>query len=118
MMEEQRLPESPNSDSIRRVIQEHPELPIIVLASNDVYQDTDWTLCTTVNAHVGCYLDMVTPFNPDRVYTDITEDEYERDLRNYVAEGTPPSEREDVFTRYQIEYDRYWKKAIILFASF
>ena len=104
-----------SAKELRRFLIENPDLPLVVFAGNDANcGDYSYTSCSSVQAYVGEFLDCKQKVNDERCYTD--RDEFEEDVANCLADsfkGTDAEFRAHV-KKVVAEYDRYWKKCIIL----
>lgn len=106
---------------LRRLITEHPELPIVVLAGEGAYSDDyNWTYCADVDCRIEYILDASNPYDNDgeRIFTyeaefeDVIADSY------YTDDGTWTEEEMNAFVKTELEkYKPYWKKVIAIYAT-
>lgn len=107
-----------NTDVIRKLILENPDLPILVLVSDDAHKgeyayeavwDVDW--------NIGEFLDCEQRIDEDKIYTD--RDEFEEDLEQYLWDEAHKYISEDEFEkllkRELKKYESFWKRCIILY---
>lgn len=107
-----------NTDVIRKLILENPDLPILVLVSDDANKgeyfyeavwDVDW--------NIGEFLDCKQGIDEDKIYTD--RDEFEEDLESYLwveaNKYIPEDEFEKLLKRELKKYESFWKRCIILY---
>lgn len=110
------------TDELRKLILEHPELPLVVLAGeNACTYDYSSMFCTDVRAYIGEFLDCEQPFDEERAYDDRVdfEDavrEYYEDYCDEHFDGNE-AEYEEYIEKKIAEYDPYWKKCIILYVD-
>lgn len=108
------------ADSVRSLILENPELPVVIFASTYAsYDDETYAHCSDIKAEIGWVLDC-DGVRDDRVYTD--EDE----LRDDVAEGVycddqfndlSDGEFDEIVERRMKEYEPFWKKCIVVYVG-
>lgn len=107
-----------DTDVIKKLILENPDLPILVLVSDDAHKgeyayeavwDVDW--------NIGEFLDCEQRIDEDKIYTD--RDEFEEDLEQYLWDEANKYISEDEFEtllkRELKKYEPYWKRCIILY---
>ena len=101
-----------DSTELRKLIAENPELPIVVLASEDSWNEESfaWCFCSNVRAAIDEILDCELPFGYGKVFND--RDEFEEELAIYL--DVPD---EDIFQRELEKYNPYWKKVIAIYAD-
>lgn len=94
-----------NSDEVKKVIEENPNLPLAFEMVGDYSDKTSITLAT---ARVGMVLTTEGP-NPDIVYTDFAQ---------FVEDLECIADKENLdasWVERQVRgYDKYWEKAIIV----
>ena len=100
--------------NLRKLIMDHPELPLVVFAGqNACLPEWSTTLCASVYAYIGEFLDCEQDVNPERVYGD--RDEFEDDLRQYYEDmDMNDDEFDDFIDKKLTDYEPFWKKCIIL----
>ena len=108
-----------NSDELKKLIAENPDLPIVVLASDDAScGDWHWTYCSSVTFGIDEILDCDYYDYDDVVFTDrerleekISDDLYDE----YCDKGD--EEYDEAVNRKMEELEPYWKKVIAIYAS-
>lgn len=105
---------------LRKLIQEHPECPIVVLADEEsANSDYAWTYCSRIRCAMSQILDVVTPYDGEEtVFTDKEE------FRDAIAEAidaehptlTDRALEEAVEAEYK-KYEEYWRDVIAVYAS-
>lgn len=108
-----------NSDELKKLIAENPDLPIVVLASDDAScGDWRWTYCSSVTFGIDEILDCDYYDYDDVVFTDrerleekISDDLYDE----YCDKGD--EEYDEAVNRKMEELEPYWKKVIAIYAS-
>lgn len=108
-----------NSDELKRLIAENPDLPIVVLAGDDANDgDHYWTYCSSIHFYIEeildcdyydynncvfCDRDYLEEYIENELYDeyyDKSDEEYEKAIKDKLAEFEP-----------------YWKKVIAICAS-
>lgn len=108
-----------NSDELKKLIAENPDLPIVVLAgeeANDGYWG--WMYCSNISFGIGEILDCDYYDVDDSVFVDrdrlkekIADDVY--DEHEYASD----EECEEIIKRRLEELEPYWKKVIEIRAT-
>lgn len=108
-----------NSDELKKLILENPDLPIVVLAgeeANDGYWG--WMYCSSISFGIGEILDCDYYDVDDSVFVDrdrleekIADDVY--DEHEYASD----EECEEIIKRRLEELEPYWKKVIAIYAT-
>lgn len=111
-----------DTTELKKLIAEHPEYPICVLASEDANRgDYDWEVCDTVKFQVGEILDCEQNIDDCRIYTD--RDDFEEDLEerlwNELCSDRDYTEEEfqKALAEEKAKYEPYWKNCIFIFAD-
>ena len=110
---------SHKSDELKKLIAENPNLPIVVLASDEANcGDFCWQYCCSVSFELGEILDCDYYEDDDTVFTDrdrleekISDDLYD-EYHNKSSE-----EYDEAVNRKLEELEPYWKKVIVIYAS-
>ena len=108
-----------NSEELKKLILENPELPIVVLAGEEAYgYDFCWTYCSSVSCCIDEILDYDYCDYNDTVFTDRERLE-EKISDDLWEEYHDKSEEEyDVAVKNEVEkYEPYWKKVIAIYAT-
>ena len=106
------------TDELKKLIAEHPNLPIVVIVSSDVVADDDyaWWYAPDIRFTMGEILDCEQDINDEKTYTD--RDDFEEDVRYCIEndddlmESITDEEYEKEVKRILDEYEPYWKDVI------
>ena len=105
------------TDELKKLIAEHPDLPIVVLVGSEVVADDDynWWYAPDISFSFGEILDCEQDVNDVKIYTD--RDDFEEDLRDLMwdldeFEGAAEEEFEEAVKERLADYEPYWKKVI------
>ena len=107
-----------NADGLKKLIAENPDLPLVVLAGDEVNTgDYSYVFCTRVSAEIGEILDCEQDINDEICYTD--RDNFEEDIFDQLVNSGEYDDRPDEWyeqeaKRVAAEYDPYWRKCILL----
>ena len=108
-----------SSNSLRKLIIENPDLPIVVLADENANIDYGgWMYCSDVHCNIGYILDVRTPYDVDTLFTD--EDDFEEAIQEYLyyeEMGLTEEEHEAKIKAELEKYKPYWRKVIAIYAS-
>lgn len=107
------------TDELRELILENPNLPIVVLADEDaVCEYYGWTFCSSISFHIEEILDCNFYDYDDRVFTDRErlEEKIEDDLWDEYHEKSE-EEYDAAVKREVAKYEPYWKKVIAIYAT-
>lgn len=108
-------------DKIRKILLEHPDLPLLVFAGDECNSgDYSYMSCTLVTAEVGEFLDCQQDVEPERCYNDRGDFEEALADRLYYsdeAKGKTDEEFDALVKEKMAEYDPYWKPCIILWVN-
>ena len=110
---------SQTTDELKRLIAENPDLPIVVLASEDANDgDHNWMFCSKISFSIDEILDCDYADYGDTVFTDrerleekISDDLYE-DFKD-----APEAEYDAAVAKRLAELEPFWKKVITIWAS-
>lgn len=107
------------SDELRKLILENPELPIVVLADEDSVCDYyGWTFCSSISFHIEEILDYDFYDYDDRVFTD--RDRLEEVIEDRLYDEYCEKSEEEYETAIKnklAELESYWKKVIAIYAT-
>lgn len=108
---------------LRKLIAENPDLPIVVLASEEAnHGEWGWEYCNDVSYGVEEILDVKTPFDRDGeiIFHDrgvfeeaIADTLYDREFYKSLSN----KEFDEAVAREAAMYDGCWKKVIAIYAS-
>lgn len=110
---------SKETGELRRLILENPDLPIVVLASEEANcGDHCWMFCSSISFHIDEILDCDYYDYDDVVFTDRNRlEEYIEDmLYDEYCEKTE-EEYEAAIKNKLAELEPYWTKVIAIYAS-
>lgn len=106
------------SDPIRKLILEHPDLPVVFMANQDAnIGDYDLMFCTVATAEIGEILDCWQDINPDVTYTD--RDDFREAIDEHIYGLTQYDDRSEEWYESEIKrieglYDPYWRRCILI----
>ena len=105
------------TDELRKLILENPELPIVVLADEDSVCDYyGWTFCSSISFHIEEILDCDFYDYDDRVITD--RDRLEEIIADNLDGEYLTDEAYEAAKKYELErLEPYWKKVIAIYAT-
>lgn len=105
------------TDELKKLIAEHPDLPIVVIVNAEVVADDDynWWYAPDISFSMGEILDCEQDVNDMKVYTD--RDDFEEDLADVLGDSgdydeTTDEEFDKIVQEELKEYEPYWKKVI------
>lgn len=105
------------TDELKKLIAEHPDLPIVVIVNAEVVADDDynWWYAPDISFSLGEILDCEQDVNNMKVYTD--RDDFEEDLQNILCdleefENATDEEFDQVVKEQLADYEPYWKQVI------
>lgn len=108
-----------NSDELKKLIFENPDLPIVVLADEDSNcGDWRWTYCSSISFDICEILDCDYYDYDDTVFTD--RDRLEEKIGDdlYDEYYGKSDEEYEVAIKHELEkYEPYWTKVIAIYAS-
>lgn len=107
------------SDELRKLILENPNLPVVVLVGDDASSgDYCWTYCSSVHCSIEEILDCDYYRHDDTVFTD-RDDLEEQVTDNLYDEYCDKTEEEytEAINKQIKELEPYWKKVIAIFAG-
>lgn len=105
------------TDELKKLIAEYPDLPIVVIVNAEVVADDDynWWYAPDISFGLGEILDCEQDVNDMKVYTD--RDDFEEDLQNILCdleefENATNEEFNQAVKEQLADYEPYWKKVI------
>lgn len=110
-----------DSEKLRQLIAENPDLPIVVLAGDNASsEDWAWTYCAEVSCSIDEILDVHTPYDcgGEKVFTD--RDEFLEDIEESLYDRNPEMSPADIEAAAKREADMYegcWRKVIAIWAN-
>lgn len=108
-----------DSDGLKKLIEENPELPIVVLAGEDATDgDHSWMYCSCISFSIDEILDCDYLDYGDTVFTDRDrlEEKVTDDLYEEYSEKSEEEYESAVKKKLQ-ELEPYWKKVIAIWAT-
>lgn len=112
-----------DASELRKLIAENPELPIVVLASEEANcGEWGWQYCNDVSCEVQEILDVKTPFDRDDGIIFHDRDDFEEAIADEFCDRYPYKEMSNeefdkIVAREAAMYDGCWKKVIAIYAS-
>ena len=103
-------------DALRKLLLEHPDLPLLVFATDDANSGDYSTMsCGSIFAEVGEFLDCMQEIDDERVFCDREDfnDAVYDSLDNMRWYASQDELEQDAEHKAE-EYDQYWKPCIIL----
>ncbi len=105
------------TDELKKLIAEYPDLPIVVIVSTEVVADYDynWWYALDISFSLGELLDCEQDVNDTKVYTD--RDDFEEDLRDILCdleefEEATDEEFDQAVKEQLAVYEPYWRQVI------
>lgn len=110
---------SKESDELKKLITENPDLPIVVLAGEESWDGCHpWTFCSSISFRVEEILNCDFLDYHDCVFVsrERLEERIEDDLYDDYSAG-PEEEYEAAINRRLQELEPYWEKVIAIYAT-
>ena len=107
-----------NSDELKKLILENPDLPVVVIAGEEASIDCRWTYCSDISFTIDEILDCEFYDYDDTIFTDRDrlEEKIEEDLYDEYCEKS--EEEYNKAIKQEVEkYEPYWKKVIAIYAN-
>jgi hypothetical protein len=108
-----------NSDELKKLILENPDLPIVVLAGEDANIGYwGWTYCSSISFSIGEILDCDYYDYDDTVFVD--RDRFEEKIADDIYDENEEASDEyceELIKRELEKYEPYWKKVIAIYAT-
>lgn len=103
-----------NTKELRKLIIQHPELPLVVIAGSQASNEDYQMCCSYVKAEIGEFLDNELL---DKAYTD--RDELREDIEDYYYSDFDGTEREfdEYIDSILNDYVPYWIECILLYVD-
>jgi hypothetical protein len=105
------------TDELKKLILENPDLPIVILANEDSSNaDYGWTYCSRISFYIEEILDWDFYDYNDAVITD--RDRLEEIIADNLYDEYLTDEEYKEAIKHELEkYEPYWKKVIAIYAS-
>lgn len=106
-----------SADDLRQLIIDHPDLPLIVFATEDANSgDYPYMSCSSVSAEVGEFLDCMQ--DVDDCYCFIDRDEFAEKIADSMSDFDGSEQEFEVEVEHRAaEYEHYWKPCIIVYVG-
>ena len=106
-----------STDGLRKLIMEHPNLPMLVFAGEECNRgDYSYMCCTTVRAEIGEYLDCKNEASDEIIFTDRSSFEEELEEAFWGSELSE-DEFEKMIDEKMKGYEPYWKPVILVYVD-
>lgn len=111
-----------DAEELRKLIQENPELPIVILANEEANSgEWCWQYCNSVSCCIDTILDVATPYDSDgeKVFTDETDflEEIEESLYDEFGDSMTTEQIEEAAKREADMYSGCWRKVIAIYVG-
>ena len=107
------------SDELKKLILENPDLPIVVLVADDACSGNFyWTFCGSISFHICEILDCDLYDNDETVFCD--RDRFEEFIEDMLYDeyfDKPDEEYEAAIKNKLEEFEPYWTKVIAIYGS-
>ncbi len=109
-----------DSAELRKLMQEHPGCPIVVLADEEsACYNYAWTYCSRIRCEMSQILDIVTPYDDEEnVFTD--REEFRDAIEEAIDAEHPCYTDDELEAAVEAEfkkYEEYWRDVIAIYAS-
>lgn len=104
-----------SGEQLRKLLIEHPDLPLLVFAKDSANSGDYYAMsCTDISAEVGEFLDCQQQYNDCYCFTD--RDEFRDEIAEtvYLDQEITDEQFERETERIFAEYEPYWKPCIIM----
>lgn len=112
-----------DSSELRKLIAENPDLPIVVLASEEAAcPDYCWTYCNDVRCDLSLLLDAQTPYDEDDGHLFTDKGEFEEAIADAFSDdekyhALSDQEFDEAVKREMNKYESSWQRVIAIYAS-
>lgn len=114
-----------STEELKRLIREHPDYPIVVLAGECANSgDYSWMYCDCVEFKIEEILDCEAPFDTDHVQYD--KSDFEERLQEWLWEELKDENPQTTLSEAEIQkeflalkarFERHWKKVIAIYVN-
>ena len=109
-----------NTSELKRLISEHPDYDICVLAGEDAnIGEFGWMYCSDIRFDIGEILDC--DFTDDYGYVFCDRDDFEEHIIKLLEYSDEEFKTDDDFwmavSNEMKKYDKYWKNVIMIYAN-
>lgn len=110
---------SKSTEELKKLIAEHPDYPIVVLAGEEANSgEYAWMYCSDISFGIGEILEADYYDYNDCMFTDRDDlEEYIEDMLYDEYYGKPEEEYEAAIKAKMAELEPYWTKVIAIYAS-
>lgn len=110
---------SQSTEALKKLIAEHPDYPIVVLAGEEAnIGDHGWMFCSGIDFSVGEILEADFYDYDETVFTDRDRlEEHIEDMLYDEYHDKPEGEYEKAIKAKMAELEPYWTKVIAIYAS-
>lgn len=111
------------SDELKKLIQEHPDYMIAVLAGEEANGgDYCWAFCSSISFALGKFLNVKTPYDRKDGYVFTDEDDFEEEIQSVLesdqkCKGMSDKEFFDLVKAEAAKYADEWKDVIFIYAD-
>ena len=111
------------TDELKKLIEEHPDYPIVVLVNSDVVADDDycWWYAPSLRFRLGEILDCDQDINDEKVFSDRSDFEkairYRFECDDSISEDITDEEFDQLVKKEMQKYEPYWKDVIVIYAD-
>ena len=116
-----------STDELRQLITEHPDYPIVVEVDSEIVADDGYNSWIAPNVHyyIGEILDCCQTINDERIFMDRDDFWEEVSYRIFECDNDFETKYGDISTEeydrlvdeYVAQYDQYWKNVIVIRAT-
>ena len=117
-----------NSDRLRKLISENPDLPIVVICDSEVIADDSYSnwYAPEANCHIGELLDeeniQYNPYSDEEYHVYVDRDELEEDIQRWFEYddnmvGISDEEWDKAIKEELKRHEPYWRKVIFIHAA-
>lgn len=110
-----------DSAELRKLMQEHPGCPIVVLADEEsANSGWAWTYCSRVRCSMGQILDVRTPYDDDEGTVFADKDDFRDAITDAIDCEHPAYTDRELAEAVEAEfkkYEEYWRDVIAIYAS-
>ena len=116
-----------STDELRQLIAEHPDYPIVVEVDSDIVADDGYNtwIAPGVHYYIGEILDCCQTINDERIFMNRDDFWEEVSYRIFECDNDFETKYGDISTEeydrlvdeYVAQYDQYWKNVIVIRAT-
>lgn len=116
-----------STDQLKKLIAEHPDYPIVVEVDSEIVADDSYNswIAPDVHYYIGEILDCMQDINDERIFMDRDDFWEEVSYRIFECDNDFETKYGDISTEeydrlvdeYVAQYDQYWKNVIVIRAT-